>query len=139
MAQPPDLDVENVATLAGEVLFWIAVVFSDAWARPPATTWRAGWAWTTTAALVLTAAMLVLLAAHYFTTINGMLLFSIAFILTRPWGAVVGNILSRSRDHGGLGWGDAGASAVLIAGLVVLVGYQTSTSAVIPWRRCRCR
>ena len=51
-----------------------------------------------------------------------MLLFWIAFILTRPWGAVVGNILSKSRDHGGLAWGNADASAVLIAGLV---GYQT--------------
>ena len=69
--------------------------------------------------------MLVLLAAHYFTKINGILLFWIAFILTRPWGAVVGNILSKSRDHGGLEWGNAGASAVLIAGLVVLVAYQT--------------
>jgi len=76
-------------------------------------------------ALLLTAAMLVLLAAHYFTNINAMLLFWIAFILTRPWGAVVGNILSKSRDHGGLEWGNARASAVLIAGLVVLVAYQT--------------
>jgi uncharacterized membrane-anchored protein len=52
------------------------------------------------------------------------LLFWIAFILTRPWGAEVGNILSRSRDHGGLGLGNAGASAILIAILVALVGYQ---------------
>ena len=55
------------------------------------------------AALVLTAAMLVLLAAHYFTNINGTLLFWIAFILTRPWGAVVGKHLEqepRSRRTG---------------------------------------
>src|SRR6476661_867842 len=39
------LNVENVATLTGEVLFWIAVVFSTALARPPGTTCRAGWAW----------------------------------------------------------------------------------------------
>ena len=77
------------------------------------------------AALILTGALLVLLAAHYFTNINTMLLFWIAFILTRPWGAEVGNILSRSSDRGGLGWGNAGASAVLIAGLVLLVAYQT--------------
>jgi len=54
-----------------------------------------------------------------------MLLFWIAFILTRPWGAEVGNILSRSSDRGGLGLGNAGASALLIAGLVLLVAYQT--------------
>ena len=48
-----------------------------------------------------------------------------AVVRQAPWGAVVGNILSKSRDHGGLEWGNAGASAVLIAGLVVLVGYQS--------------
>jgi uncharacterized membrane-anchored protein len=76
-------------------------------------------------ALLLSAIMVTLLAAHYFTPANGMLLFWIAFILTRPLGAVLGNILSKSRDHGGLDWGNAGATAVLVAALIGLVGYQT--------------
>jgi uncharacterized membrane-anchored protein len=122
------LNVENVATLAGEVLFWIAVVFSNSLGTSTgdylASDQGLG-VGLLPAALMLTAAMLVLLVAHYFTKINAMLLFWIAFILTRPWGAEVGNILSFGRDRGGLGWGDASASAVLIAGLVVLVGYQT--------------
>ncbi|BBZ28876.1 membrane protein [Mycolicibacterium madagascariense] len=122
------LDVENVATLSGEVLFWIAVVFSNSLGTSTgdylASDQGLG-VGLLPAALMLTAAMLVLLAAHYLTRINAMLLFWIAFILTRPWGAEVGNILSFDRDRGGLGWGDAAASAVLVAGLVVLVGYQT--------------
>jgi uncharacterized membrane-anchored protein len=120
------LNVENVATVTGEVLFWIAVVFSNSLGTSTGDYLSGGLnVGLRPAALILTAAMLVLLAAHYFTNINGTLLFWIAFILTRPWGAVVGNILSKSRDHGGLDWGNAGASAVLIAALVVLVGYQT--------------
>ena len=120
------LNVENVATFTGEVLFWIAVVFSNSLGTSTGDYLAGGLgAGLRPAALILTAAMLVLLAAHYFTTINSMLLFWIAFILTRPWGAEVGNILSRSRERGGLGWGNAGASAVLIGGLVVLVAYQT--------------
>ena len=120
------LNVENVATLTGEVLFWIAVVFSNSLGTSTGDYLAGGLGLgLRPTALLLTAAMLVLLAAHYFTNINGMLLFWIAFILTRPWGAVVGNILSKSRDHGGLEWGNAGASAVLIDGLVILVGYQT--------------
>jgi uncharacterized membrane-anchored protein len=119
------LNVENVATLTGEVLFWIAVVFSNSLGTSTGDYLAGGLGvGLLPAALMLTAAMLVLLAAHYFTKINGTLIFWIAFILTRPWGAEVGNILSRSSDHGGLDWGNAGASAVLIAGLVVLVGYQ---------------
>jgi len=120
------LNVENVATFTGEVLFWIAVVFSNSLGTSTGDYLAGGLgAGLRPAALMLTAAMLVLLAAHYFTTINTMLLFWIAFILTRPWGAEVGNILSRSRDRGGLGLGNAGASAILIAALVVLVVYQT--------------
>jgi uncharacterized membrane-anchored protein len=119
------LNVENVATLTGEVLFWIAVIFSNSLGTSTGDYLAGGLGvGLGPAALMLTAAMLVLLAGHYFTKINGILLFWIAFILTRPWGAEVGNILSRSRDHGGLGLGNAGASAILIAILVALVGYQ---------------
>ncbi|KDF01999.1 membrane protein [Mycolicibacterium aromaticivorans JS19b1 = JCM 16368] len=120
------LNVENVATLSGEVLFWIAVVFSNSLGTSTGDYLAGGLdLGLRPAALMLTAAMLLLLAAHYFTKLNAMLLFWIAFILTRPWGAEVGNILSRSPDRGGVGWGNAGASSVLIAGLVVLVAYQT--------------
>jgi uncharacterized membrane-anchored protein len=120
------LDVENLATFKGELLFWIAVVFSNSlgtstgdFMAGPAGLGLHG------TALLLSAVMVVLLAAHYVTSINGMLLFWIAFILTRPLGAVLGNILSKSREHGALGWGNAGATAVLVAALVILVGYQT--------------
>jgi uncharacterized membrane-anchored protein len=122
------LNVENVATLAGEMLFWIAVVFSNSLGTSTGdylASDRGLGLGLLPAALILTAAMLVLLAAHYITKINAMLLFWIAFILTRPWGAEVGNILSFDRDRGGLGWGDASASALLVAGMVALVGYQT--------------
>ena len=119
------LDVENVATLAGETLFWIAVVFSNSLGTSTGDYLAGGLGLgARPAAVVLTAAMLLLLAAHYFTAVNGVLLFWIAFVLTRPWGAVVGNILSKNRAHGGLDLGDATASAILIAGLVVLVVYQ---------------
>jgi uncharacterized membrane-anchored protein len=120
------LDVENLATFKGELLFWIAVVFSNSlgtstgdFLAGPAGLGLRG------TAFVLSAIMVALLAAHYFTRINGMLLFWIAFILTRPLGAVLGNILSKSRDHGGLDWGNAGATGVLVAALIALVAYQT--------------
>jgi uncharacterized membrane-anchored protein len=120
------LDVENLATFQGELLFWIAVVFSNSLGTSTGD-FLAGPAglglWGT--ALLLSAIMAALLATHYLTRINGMLLFWIAFILTRPLGAVLGNILSKSRDRGGLDWGNAGATGVLVAALIALVAYQT--------------
>ena len=120
------LNVENVATFTGEVLFWIAVVFSNSLGTSTGDYLAGGLGMGLgPAVLLLTVAMLLILAAHYLTKINAMLLFWVAFILTRPWGAEMGNILSRNRDHGGLGWGNAGASTVLVAGLAVLVAYQS--------------
>ena len=121
------LNVENVATRTGEILFWIAVVFSNSLGTSSGD-WLAGdeggALGLRPAALLLTAVMLALLAAHYFTKINSMLLFWCAFILTRPWGAEVGNILSKPRERGGLDWGNAASSALLIGLLVALVIYQ---------------
>ena len=119
------LNVENVATRTGEILFWIAVVFSNSLGTSTGD-WLAGdgGLGLRPAAVVLTAVMLGLLAAHFFTRINGMLLFWVTFILTRPWGAEVGNILSKPRDRGGLAWGNATSSALLIVLLVALVGYE---------------
>ena len=107
------LDVENVATLSGEVLFWVAVVFSNSLGTSTGDYLASDQG----LGLGLLPAALILTAA--------MLLFWVAFILTRPWGAEVGNILSFDHDRGGLGWGDTAASAVLLVGLVALVGYQT--------------
>jgi uncharacterized membrane-anchored protein len=119
------LDVENLATFKGEVLFWTAILFSNSLGTSSgdflADTLGLGFR---TTAVLLTAIMLVLLAAHYFTRINGMLLFWIAFILTRPLGTVVGNILSKEHGRGGLEWGTAWTSAALLAALVGLVAYQ---------------
>lgn len=59
-----------------------------------------------------------------------MLLFWVAFVLTRPFGATVGDVLTKTPDKGGLGFGTIGSSAVLGAVLVVLVGLATvKTSA----------
>ena len=119
------LDVENVATFKGELLYWIAILFSNSLGTSSgdflADDLGIGFR---QSALVLSGIMLVLLAAHYYTRINGMLLFWIAFVLTRPLGATVGDALSKPADHGGLNWGTTWTSAALLAALIGLILYQ---------------
>jgi uncharacterized membrane-anchored protein len=69
--------------------------------------------------------MVVIVAAHYLTGINGTLLFWLAFVLTRPLGAAGGDSLTKPVDEGGLGWGTAWGSTALCAVLIVLVACQT--------------
>lgn len=119
------LDVENLASFRGELLFWQAILFSNSLGTSSgdflADSLGIGFR---DSAILLSAVMLALLAAHYFTRVNGMVLFWIAFVLTRPLGATLGDFLSKPRDHGGLAWGTTWTSATLLATLIGLIAYQ---------------
>ena len=119
------LDVENIATFKGELLYWVAILISntlgtssgDFLADDAGVGFRNG-------ALILAAIMVLLIAAHYLTSINGTLLFWVAFVLTRPLGATAGDSLSKPAEQGGLAWGTEGTSAALLGILVALVVVQ---------------
>lgn len=74
------------------------------------------------AALIATV-MIAILAAHYLTNISGVLLFWAAFILTRPLGATVGDLLSKPIEKGGLALGTWGTSAALLTVLIVGIAF----------------
>lgn len=119
-------DVENIASRKGELLYWTAILVSN-------TLGTASGDWLSddtglgfrNAFLIISAIMAVIVAAHYLTRINTMLLFWLAFILTRPLGAAGGDSLIKPADEGGLGWGTLGGSAALLTLLVVLVAWQS--------------
>lgn len=69
--------------------------------------------------------MLALLAAYRFTGINRVVLFWLAFILTRPLSAAAGDSLTKPVPEGGLGLGTLGGSIALVVLLVALIAYQT--------------
>ncbi|BAX97833.1 hypothetical protein MSTE_02523 [Mycobacteroides stephanolepidis] len=68
--------------------------------------------------------MIAILAAHYLTNISGVLLFWAAFILTRPLGATVGDLLSKPIEKGGLALGTWGTSAALLAVLTIGIAFE---------------
>jgi uncharacterized membrane-anchored protein len=119
-------DVENIASRKGEILYWIAILVSNTLG-----TSSGDWLADDTglgfrnAFFVIAGIMVLIVAAHYLTTINGTVLFWLAFILTRPLGAAGGDSLTKPVDEGGLGWGTLGGSAALLALLIGLIIYQT--------------
>ena len=74
-------------------------------------------------ALLIGGLLAVIVLAHYFTRISGVLLFWAAFVLTRPFGATVGDLLTKPVAKGGLALGTIGSSAVLLGVLVAMVIY----------------
>jgi uncharacterized membrane-anchored protein len=78
-------------------------------------------------ALVVAAALAAITFAHFYTKISPIILFWLAFILTRPFGATLGDMLTKMPKDGGLGFGTIGSSAVLLSVLVVLIVYSFKT------------
>lgn len=119
-------DVENIVGRRGEILYWTAILVSN-------TLGTASGDWLSddlglgfgTAFLIIAAMMVLITAAHYLTRVNAMLLFWLAFVLTRPLGAAGGDYLTKPADEGGLGWGTTWGSAALCGLLIMLIAYQT--------------
>jgi uncharacterized membrane-anchored protein len=79
----------------------------------------------------ITAGIIVLVVLlHYFTKLNEILLFWIAFIFTRPFGATFGDFLTKPVEKGGLNF-SRGIAALVTAAVMALLMYfsQRNTNA----------
>lgn len=83
-------------------------------------------------AVIFGVAILIVTLGFYVFKLNGILSFWMAYILTRPMGASIGDYLSQASSNGGLGLGTVGTSAIFLAAIIVLVTYLTFTKADTP-------
>lgn len=81
------------------------------------------------------AAIALVTFAYFVFKTNAILAFWIAYILTRPFGASFGDLLSQPTSNGGLGLGTVGTSAIFLAVILALVIYMTKVAD----RACRVR
>ena len=72
-------------------------------------------------ALLIGSGIAVVVALYRFTSVSRVVLFWIAFVLTRPFGATFGDLMTKPIEKGGLNLGTVGSSTVLFTILVVLV------------------
>lgn len=116
------ISIHSVNAAAPEAFYWVTILFSQ-------TLGTALGDWTADslgmgylASAFLFGALLALIAlAHYRTRLSSTLLFWAAFVLTRPLGAVVGDLLDKPLAQGGLELSRYGASLVLLAAIVTCV------------------
>lgn len=116
------LDVYPVTNRVKELYFWIAVLFSNSLgtAFGDYLSDSIGLSYIT-GALVTGAIILVVVVVHYFTKINRIVLFWIAFIFTRPFGATFGDLLTKPTAKGGLDLGTLNASIVCVVIITMLI------------------
>ncbi|MFL6054774.1 MAG: hypothetical protein ACJ72W_17915 [Actinoallomurus sp.] len=116
--------IRDIDTLRAEGLFWSAILVSntlgtsmgDFLSDSSGLGYSGG-------ALLITGLLAALLALKYVPAVPNVLLFWLAFVLTRPFGATAGDLLTKPVDKGGLALGTPGSSAVLLAVLLGLMGW----------------
>ncbi|MFD0515827.1 hypothetical protein ACFQ0Q_46610 [Streptomyces aureus] len=133
-------DVEKIATRKGEVLYWAAILVSN-------TLGTASGDWLShgtglgfrNAFFAIAGVMLLLLAAHYLTSINTMVLFWLAFILTRPLSAAAGDSITKPVSEGDSDWARCGVRWCWWACWLHWLPIRRGTSAVTRSTCCRLR
>jgi uncharacterized membrane-anchored protein len=118
------LSIHTIYTTRREAFYWLAVLFTFALGTAAgdltAERLNLGYAWSVAlfAGLIAVAAF-----SHYVLRLNAVTAFWIAYILTRPLGASIGDELSQARKAGGLGLGTTVTSAIFLGAILVVVTY----------------
>jgi len=113
------ISVNTVATPRVECFYWAAITFSQTlgtalgdWMADTGLGYEGG-------ALVFGVGLAIVGALYFWTNISRVLLFWAAFILTRPFGATVGDFLDKPVSDGGLNFSRPLASAIIAAFIVL--------------------
>jgi uncharacterized membrane-anchored protein len=125
--------VDTVNSPKSEMFYWVTIMFSQTlgtalgdWTADTAGLgYRGG-------AIVFGSMLAIVAAAHYRTALSRTALFWVAFILTRPLGAVVGDFLDKPISNGGLALSRYSASAtllVLIAACILMFSQKAAKQA----------
>ena len=127
------VSVITVNTPRAEAFYWATITFSQTLGTALGD-WMAddtGLGYTG-AALVFGAALAIVAAAYFWTSISHVTLFWAAFILTRPLGATVGDYLDKPIDAGGLALSRPAASLALGVAMLALIFLLPQRAGVHP-------
>jgi uncharacterized membrane-anchored protein len=134
------LSVSDVRSFRAELFYWGAILVSNTLGTSLGDYLAddSGLGFAGGAALIGGLIALIVLA-YFFTMVSHVALFWAAFVLTRPFGATMGDVLTKTHDEGGLGFGTIGSSAVLAAILIAVILYtmwrdKRNTPALVPSR-----
>jgi len=115
------VSVQTVNTPRVEAFYWTTITFSQTlgtalgdWAADSGLGYDGG-------ALVFGAALAAVAAAYFWTNISRVALFWMAFILTRPLGATVGDFFDKPAAQGGLNVSRPLASAIIAVFIVICI------------------
>lgn len=114
------INVENITNTPSEIYYWVAFLIANTLGTAAGDLLADDLGFGFAQSAVMISGVLILLALlHFYTKISKTLLFWLAFVLTRPFGATFGDLLTKTHDHGGLDLGTVGSS--LFFGVILVL------------------
>jgi uncharacterized membrane-anchored protein len=120
------LSIHSIVTSRRETFYWLAILFTFALGTSAgdllAERLAIGYL---PSALVFLGMIAVVAVAHYLAGLGPIISFWIAYVLTRPLGASLGDLLSQKQADGGVGLGTTATSVVFLSVILVIVAGLT--------------
>jgi uncharacterized membrane-anchored protein len=122
------LSIHKINTVRREAFYWLAILFTFALGTAAgdllAESLNLGYL---LSGIIFASMIALVFIAYKFLNLNSILAFWLAYILTRPLGASIGDYLSQSQKDGGLGLGTAITSAIFLAAILATIIYLSLT------------
>jgi uncharacterized membrane-anchored protein len=126
-AREKTLSIHSIVTTPREAFYWLTVLVTFALGTAAGdwtldlTGWSAG------VSVLLPLGLIVAVFAAWKAGAGPVLCFWLAYILTRPLGANIGDFLASGRDEGGAGLGTLGTSVLFLGTILAVVAYLSVT------------
>jgi uncharacterized membrane-anchored protein len=117
------LSIHTIVTTRRELFYWAAILFTFALGTAAGDLATEALGLGFNVGVAVFSALIAAIAAAYYLGANPVLTFWLAYILTRPLGASLGDLLSQARAYGGLGLGTIHTSLAFLAVIMALVAY----------------
>ena len=123
------LSIHTIVTTRREAFYWLAILFTFALGTASgdlvAEKFDLGYG---VSILIFGGIIALITFAHYALRMNAVLAFWLAYIMTRPLGASIGDFMSQnSKKYGGIGLGTTGTSYIFLGCILVLVIFLSIT------------
>jgi uncharacterized membrane-anchored protein len=123
------LSIHTIFTTRRESFYWLAILFTFALGTAAgdlvAEKFSLGYG---PSIAIFGAIIAAITFAHYVFKLNAVLAFWLAYIMTRPLGASIGDFMSQhSKKYGGLGLGTTGTSYIFLGCILALVVFLSLT------------
>jgi hypothetical protein len=121
------LSIHSILTKRREVFYWLTILFTFALGTAAGDLMAEGLGLGYLVTGIIIAVVITIVALARKFKINSVLAFWLVYIMTRPLGASIGDLLSQTRDHGGLGLGATWTSVIFVVGIIGTVAYLSIT------------